>query len=275
MSQPIYFFAQGQTEGNATMKDILGGKGANLAEMTNLGIPVPPGFTISTEQCKAFNDNQNQLPPGLWKNVETYLVRLEEVMGMKFGSGQKPLLVSVRSGAASSMPGMMDTILNLGLNDESIEQLVAQAGHDRFAWDAYRRLVNMFGNVVMGIDHASFEVEMAGLKKQAGKKEDTELTTDELKELTRRYMKVFETKTGRPFPQSPMDQLRLAIEAVFRSWSNPRAVKYRKINKIAGLLGTAVNVQSMVFGNMARLPGPESASPAIRPAARTCFTANT
>jgi len=255
MSQPVYFFAKDRTEGNASMKDLLGGKGANLAEMTNLGIPVPPGFTISTEQCKAFNENGNQLPPGLWDEIEKYLGRLEEEMGRKFGDPKEPLLVSVRSGAASSMPGMMDTILNLGLNDRSVEGLIAMAGTDRFAWDAYRRLVNMFGDVVMGIDHADFEAEMNGLKQEVGKRDDTELTTDDLKELTGRYKKVFESRTGKPFPQDPREQLRLAIEAVFRSWSNPRAVKYREINKITGLLGTAVNVQVMVFGNMGDTSG--------------------
>jgi pyruvate,orthophosphate dikinase len=255
MSQPIYLFAKDRTEGNASMKELLGGKGANLAEMTNLGIPVPPGFTISTEQCKAFNENDNQLPPGLWDEVEKYMGRLEEEMGRKFGDPSAPLLVSVRSGAATSMPGMMDTILNLGLTDASVVGLISMAGTDRFAWDAFRRLVNMFGNVVMGIDHADFEAEMNGLKQEVGKRDDTELTAEDLKELTKRYEKVYQARTGNPFPQDPKEQLRLAIEAVFRSWSNPRAVKYRQINKITGLLGTAVNVQVMVFGNMGETSG--------------------
>ena len=255
MSQPIYFFAKGKTEGNASMKELLGGKGANLAEMTRLGIPVPPGFTITSEQCAAYIENDNQLPAGLLDAVEKYMQRLEEEMGRKFGDSRNPMLVSVRSGAAISMPGMMDTILNLGLNDESARGLAASAGSERFVFDAYRRLVNMFGDVVMGIDHTAFEAEMRGLKKEIGKTEDTDLTLDDLKELTRRYLKVFESHTGHPFPQDPREQLKLAVEAVFRSWANPRAVKYREINDIHGLLGTAVNVQTMVFGNMGETSG--------------------
>jgi len=255
MSQPIYFFAKGKTEGNASMKELLGGKGANLAEMTHLGIPVPPGFTITTEQCAAYIENDNQLPAGLWEAVVEYMGRLEEEMGRKFGDSRNPMLVSVRSGAADSMPGMMDTILNLGLNDESAKGLAASAGSERFVYDAYRRLVNMFGDVVMGIDHTAFEEVMEGLKKETGKTEDTALTLEDLQELTRRYLKVFESYTGRSFPQDPREQLKLAIEAVFRSWANPRAVKYREINDIHGLLGTAVNVQAMVFGNMGETSG--------------------
>ena len=255
MSQPIYFFAKGKTEGNASMKELLGGKGANLAEMTRLGIPVPPGFTITSEQCAAYIENDNQLPAGLLDAVEKYMQRLEEEMGRKFGDSRNPMLVSVRSGAAISMPGMMDTVLNLGLNDESARGLAASAGSERFVFDAYRRLVNMFGDVVMGIDHTAFEAEMRGLKKEIGKTEDTDLTLDDLKELTRRYLKVFESHTGHPFPQDPREQLKLAVEAVFRSWANPRAVKYREINDIHGLLGTAVNVQTMVFGNMGETSG--------------------
>ncbi|MBN2490089.1 MAG: pyruvate, phosphate dikinase, partial [Planctomycetes bacterium] len=255
MSQPVYFFAKDKTEGNASMKELLGGKGANLAEMTRLGIPVPPGFTLSTEQCAAFIANHNRLPAGLWEEVERYLGRLEEEMGQRFGAPERPLLLSVRSGAADSMPGMMDTILNLGLNDESVQGLVEAAGTERFAWDAYRRLVNMFGNVVMGVEHAEFEAEMQALKEETGKTADTELTTAELRDLTQRYRAVFEQKTGKAFPQAPREQLRMAVEAVFRSWSNPRAVKYRALNRITGLLGTAVNVQAMVFGNMGDTSG--------------------
>ncbi len=255
MTQPIYFFAKDKTEGNATMKELLGGKGANLAEMTNLGIPVPPGFTITTEQCAEYERLGGKLPEGLWDETERYLARLEDEMGMKFGAADNPLLVSVRSGAADSMPGMMDTILNLGLNDESVTGMATKAGNDRFAWDAYRRLVNMFGNVVMNIGHDAFEAAMRELKYETNKKEDTDLVTDELRELTRRYFAIFEQQAGRPFPQDPREQLKLSVEAVFKSWMNPRAIKYREINKITGLLGTAVNVQAMVFGNMGQTSG--------------------
>ena len=246
----VYFFGGGKAEGRADMKDILGGKGANLAEMTNLGVPVPPGFTISAEVCDYFYKHGRKYPDGLREEVEKNLKKLEELTGKKFGDKNNPLLVSVRSGAAISMPGMMDTVLNLGLNDEVVEGLAKLTNNDRFAWDSYRRFIQMFGNVVMGIEHDEFEKILDAQKKKKGVTQDTELTTEDLKEVVKEYKKLYKEKTGEDFPQNPVDQLWKAIDAVFGSWNNERAIKYREINDIKGLLGTAVNVQTMVFGNM-------------------------
>lgn len=246
----VYFFGGGKAEGRADMKDILGGKGANLAEMTNLGIPVPPGFTISAEVCDYYYKHGEKYPEGLEEEVESHLKRLEETTGKKFGDKENPLLVSVRSGAAISMPGMMDTVLNLGLNDEVVEGVAKLTNNERFAWDSYRRFIQMFGNVVMGIDHDKFEKVLETQKKKKGVTLDTELDTDDLKEVVKQYKKLYKEETGEDFPQEPKEQLWKAINAVFGSWNNERAIKYREINEIKGLLGTAVNVQTMVFGNM-------------------------
>ena len=245
----IYFFSKEKSEGNAKMKSILGGKGANLAEMAKIGIPVPPGFTISAEVCQLYLKTK-KIPSDLKQEIEKNLSRLEKVAGKKFGDENDPLLVSVRSGAAVSMPGMMDTILNLGLNSKSVEGLVKKSNDEKFAWDAFRRLIQMFGDVVMGIAHSKFEKELEKIKEKAGVKQDIELEAEDLKELVKNYKALYKKETGKEFPESPKEQLFLAIEAVFKSWNNPRAIKYREINNIEGLLGTATNVQAMVFGNL-------------------------
>ncbi|ANQ53280.1 pyruvate phosphate dikinase [Thermosipho sp. 1063] len=247
----VYFFANGQAEGRADMKEILGGKGANLAEMTNIGIPVPPGFTISTEVCKYYYDHGKTYPEDLKTQVDEALKRLEEVTGKKLGDPEKPLLVSVRSGAAVSMPGMMDTILNLGLNDETVKGLARLTNNERFAYDAYRRFLQMFGDTALGISHAEFEKALEARKKAKGVKLDVELDAEDLKALVEDYKKIYE-KFGKEFPQDTYKQLWAAIDAVFGSWMNERAIKYRQINNIkeGELLGTAVNIVTMVFGNM-------------------------
>ncbi len=245
----VYFFGGGKADGTAKMKEYLGGKGANLAEMTNLGIPVPPGFTLSTKVCEAYYKNNKSYSKAVIKEVEENLVKLEKLMGKQLGDPKDPLLVSVRSGAAVSMPGMMDTVLNLGLNDKALEGLIANTGNPRFAWDAYRRFINMFGDVVRGVPHGVFEHELEAVKKKQRVELDTELNADDLKEVVTRYKEVYKKHTKENFPQDPKKQLWAAIDAVFGSWNNPRAIKYRKINEIKGLLGTAVNVQTMVFGN--------------------------
>ncbi|HHT9110921.1 MAG TPA: pyruvate, phosphate dikinase, partial [Candidatus Brocadiaceae bacterium] len=259
----VYFFGNGTAEGNATMKHRLGGKGANLAEMTNLGIPVPPGFTISTEVCDAYYKNNLQYPPGLEKDIEQNLSRLEKLMGKKLGDAENPLLVSVRSGAAASMPGMMDTVLNLGLNPDAVKGLIKKTGNERFAWDAYRRFITMFGDVVMGVERHDFEEVLDQYKKKARVKNDTDLNAEQLKNIVEDFKAIYKKKTKESFPNDPHAQLDKAIQAVFSSWNNPRAVKYRQLYEIKGLLGTAVNVQAMVFGNM----GNHSAT-------GVCFTRN-
>lgn len=251
----IYFFAHGKADGNAKMRDLLGGKGANLAEMTNLGIPVPPGFTISTVACKYYYHNEEKWPQGLEEELKQAMRKLEEVTGKKFGDKENPLLVSVRSGAAISMPGMMDTILNLGLNDDTVQGLIAKTNNSRFAYDAYRRFVQMFGNVVLGIKHSEFEKLLEKKKEERGVKLDTELSAQDLKELVLEFKKLVKEKTGKDFPEEPWEQLKMAVNAVFASWNNERAIKYRNINKIPHDLGTAVNVQTMVFGNMGENSG--------------------
>ncbi|AEJ19450.1 pyruvate, phosphate dikinase [Gracilinema caldarium] len=245
----VYFFGEGKAEGDAKMKELLGGKGANLAEMTNLGIPVPPGFTISTEVCAAYYENKQKYPEGLEKEVLDNLTKLEKVMGKKLGDPEDPLLVSVRSGAAVSMPGMMDTILNLGMNDKAVVGLANKTGNPRFAWDAYRRFIQMYGDIVMGIPHDEFEEALAAMKKAKKVELDTGLDAKDLENLVVEYKKIYKKHTKKDFPQNPLDQLWGAINAVFGSWMNERAIKYRELNNIKGLKGTAVNVQSMVFGN--------------------------
>jgi len=238
------------SEGSKDMKDLLGGKGANLAEMTSMGIPVPDGFTITTEACIAYGKQDNQFPEGLDAEIESHLVRLEEATGKKLGDPDSPLLVSVRSGAKFSMPGMMDTVLNLGLNDGSVLGLAKKTGDDRFAWDAYRRFIQMFGKVVMEVEGQLFEDAITIRRDEAGVKFDNELNPDQLKLLVEDFKQILEKETGRSFPSEPREQMELSIQAVFRSWGNPRAVTYRRHYNISDDLGTAVNVQLMVFGNM-------------------------
>jgi pyruvate, orthophosphate dikinase len=245
----VYFFGKGKADGDAKMKSILGGKGANLAEMTNLGIPVPPGFTISIDVCGAYYENKNKYPKGVKEEVEASLKRLEAMMNKKLGDPNDPLLVSVRSGAAMSMPGMMDTILNLGISDKSVKGISAKTGNPRFAWDAYRRFIQMYGDVVMGVEHKLFEEALHAVKKAKKVELDTELSASDLEKLVEEYKKIVKNNTGKDFPQAPLDQLWGAINAVFGSWMSKRAVKYRQLENITTLKGTAVNVQSMVFGN--------------------------
>lgn len=246
----VYFFGGGKADGNAKMKELLGGKGANLAEMTRLGVPVPAGFTIATKVCGEYYKSDGKWPEGLAEEVDKNLAKLEKAMNAKLGDPRKPLLVSVRSGAAVSMPGMMDTVLNLGLNDEVIEGIISKTGNVRFAYDIYRRFIDMFGDVVMGCHHEYFEEKIDAAKKKAGVKVDSDLSGEQLKGVVEEYKKVYEKHVGAMFPQDGKVQLKHAVDAVFGSWNAPRAVKYRELNKITGLLGTAVNVQAMVFGNM-------------------------
>jgi len=245
----VYSFGDGKAEGRSDMKELLGGKGANLAEMSSIGIPVPPGFTITTEVCHDYYDADRKLPEAVKPQVEDALKLVESQSGKKFGDSQDPLLVSVRSGAALSMPGMMNTILNLGLNDVSVEGLARKTGNARFAYDGYRRLIDMFGSTAMGVEHEAFEHELSKLKQEKKVKLDTDLTADDLKELVSRYKAVYSKHVGEGFPQDPKDQLWKAIMAVFNSWMGNKAVQYRRIERITNLKGTAVNVQAMVFGN--------------------------
>jgi pyruvate,orthophosphate dikinase len=231
------------------MKETLGGKGAGLAEMTRAGVPVPPGFTISTDVCEYYYDHDETYPDGLEQEVQRHLDQLESMMGKTLGDPEDPLLVSVRSGAAISMPGMMDTVLNLGLNDKAVSGLAGKSGNQRFAWDSYRRFINMFGDVVMGVAHEEFEKVLEKMKKNKGVELDTELDADDLAKLVKQYKDVYKKHTGEDFPQDPKDQMWKAINAVFGSWNNPRAINYRRLNEIKGLKGTAVTVMSMVFGN--------------------------
>jgi pyruvate,orthophosphate dikinase len=259
--QYVYFYGHSKkdTEGDTTYRAILGGKGANLAEMANAGVPVPPGFTISTEACAYYSKTGGKVPPGMMDQLKKKLAHLEKVMGKKLGDSRDPLLVSVRSGAAVSMPGMMDTVLNLGMNDKSVQGFIKQTGNERAAWDCYRRFIDMFGDVVMGptsgLTHHDFEVELEKLKKKYKAAEDTDLNSDQLKELVEIYKKVYQKKVKAPFPQDPFKQLDLSFRAVFNSWNSERAEKYRQINKITGLMGTAVNICSMVFGNLGQDSG--------------------
>ncbi|UCC95759.1 MAG: pyruvate, phosphate dikinase [Candidatus Omnitrophota bacterium] len=264
----IYFFSKGKAEGNTKMKHLLGGKGANLAEMCNIGLPVPGGFTITTEVCKSYYEHNNKYPKELKSQVEENLRKLERTVDKKFGDKKNPLLVSVRSGAAVSMPGMMDTILNLGLNDEVVEGMIKLTRNERFVWDAYRRFIQMFGDVAIGVPRHAFEHELEEVKRSIARKKrisdaeslvqealnkqvpDIALGMNDLKELVSRYKRIYKQHTKEDFPQDPKKQLMAAIDAVFGSWNNQRAIAYREIHQIRGLLGTAVNVQTMVFGNM-------------------------
>ncbi len=251
----VYYFGQKKVEGTAKMRDLLGGKGANLAEMISIGLPVPPGFTISTEACAYYSANNGEYPAGLREEVLAQLSLLEEEMGAKLGDPANPLLVSVRSGAASSMPGMMDTVLNLGLTPESAQALADKSGNPRFAWDSYRRFMQMFGDVVMGVPHEKFEKALQDVKNERNKVADTDLDVDDLLEVVKRYRELYKKVVNEDFPTDPIDQLFKSINAVFDSWNNDRAIKYRQMNDIRGLLGTAVNVQAMVFGNMGESSG--------------------
>ncbi|HCL89965.1 MAG TPA: pyruvate, phosphate dikinase, partial [Candidatus Atribacteria bacterium] len=246
MKKYVYFF----NEGKGDMKSVLGGKGAGLAEMTRIGIPVPQGFTITTEVCVEYYKNDKRYPQGLEEQIEENLKKLEQVSKKGFGDSQNPLLVSVRSGAPISMPGMMDTVLNLGLNDVTIQGIIEKTKNERFAYDSYRRFMQMFGNVVLGIEHDKFEHLLEELKRELKVKLDTEIDCEGLKILVERYKKLVKQEIGKDFPQEPKAQLKTAIDAVFNSWNTKRAVTYRRINKIPDDLGTAVNVQEMVFGNM-------------------------
>lgn len=246
----VYYFGKTKTEGKGLSKGLLGGKGVNLAEMTSIGLPVPPGFTITTECCDSYYKSGKKLPAGLMDQVHAAVKMLEKELGKKFGDNENPLLFSVRSGAAASMPGMMNTILNLGLNDAATEGLAKATRNERFAYDAYRRLINMFGDVVMGMEHETFEHAFDKVKAKYKVTEDTDVPAEGLKLLCEEYKAAFKKHTGKDFPQDPVKQLELSIEAVFGSWMTSRAVRYREIEGIRGLLGTAVNVQSMVYGNM-------------------------
>jgi pyruvate,orthophosphate dikinase len=251
----VYFFGGKTADGDGKQKELLGGKGANLAEMCKIGIPVPPGFTITTEVCAAYYDNGKKIPEEALPQIDEALKKVEATFGKKFGDTADPLLVSVRSGAALSMPGMMNTILNLGLTDASVEGLAKKTGNPRFAYDSYRRLIDMFGSTAMGVEHEHFEHEIHKMKDEKKVKLDTDLTADDLKELVKRYKAVYKKDVGEDFPQDPKKQLMLAINAVFNSWNGKKAIEYRRIERITGLKGTAVNVQAMVFGNMGNTSG--------------------
>ncbi|MBC06407.1 pyruvate, phosphate dikinase [Thalassospira sp.] len=250
MTKWVYGFGGGSAEGRSDMRELLGGKGANLAEMCNLGLPVPPGFTITTEVCTAFYDNDRAYPDGLNAEVETALAAVEKLVGRSFGDAKDPLLVSVRSGARASMPGMMDTVLNLGLNDETVEALASVSGDRRFAYDSYRRFIQMYGDVVLGVDHYHFEDILETVKEDKGVTLDTDMSADDWAEVVEAFKKKVQSELGQPFPQDPREQLWGAIGAVFGSWMNARANTYRRLHNIPASWGTAVNVQAMVFGNM-------------------------
>src|SRR3989441_7892906 len=242
----VYLFE----EGNKDMRDLLGGKGAGVAEMTRAGLPVPPGFTITTEACNAYYASGKRFPDGMWEQAIEALHHVEEKAGKKVGDVKNPLLVSVRSGAKFSMPGMMDTVLNLGLNPQTLEGLARLTNDRRFALDAYRRFIQMFGKIVLGIEAEKFEKRLEHAKERAKVKTDPELKPEQLEKLVKEFKDIILKESGKPFPDEPQEQLRAAIEAVFSSWNNKRAIDYRNFNKIPHDLGTAVNVQSMVFGNM-------------------------
>ncbi len=250
MSKYVYSFGPGASDGSAAMRNLLGGKGANLAEMASIGLPVPPGFTITTEVCTAFYDNDRAYPEGLRAQVDAALAKVEGEVGRRFGDKHNPLLVSVRSGARVSMPGMMDTVLNLGLNDVTVQGLAEGAGDSRFAWDSYRRFIQMYGSVVLGVAHHRFEEIIENVKLDEGATEDTQLSAQDWHRVVEAYKEVVQAETGKPFPQDPHDQLWGAVGAVFGSWMNQRAITYRRLHEIPADWGTAVNVQAMVFGNM-------------------------
>jgi len=251
----VFFFGDDATEGDATQRELLGGKGANLAEMCRIGLPVPPGFTIATSVCKRFYEEDEAIPADVVAQIDNAIGRLERAMSRRFGDPEQPLFVSVRSGAAVSMPGMMDTVLNLGLNDATLDGLAKDSGNRRFALDSYRRLIQMFGDVVMGCDHRRFETALSDVKASRSALQDTDLDEAGMEEVVRRFREVYRDHVGSDFPQDPRLQLAHAIEAVFRSWNTARAVKYREIHSITGLVGTAVNAQAMVFGNLGDTSG--------------------
>ena len=255
MAKYVYFFGDGKAEGSSLMRNLLGGKGCELAEMTNLGIPVPPGFTITTQAWTEYNGQGGRYPDGLWDEIIEHLGKLEAMTQASLGGADRPLLVSVRSGARVSMPGMMETVLNLGLNDETVQGLAARTGNPRFAWDCYRRFIAMFGNVVLRIKREVFEEELRALKRRLGVISDPEVPADELRGLVQTYQDLVAQRTAGPFPQDPREQLRLAINAVFESWFAKKAVEYRRINGIPADWGTAVTVMSMVFGNLGESSG--------------------
>ena len=255
MGKYVYFFGGGKADGRGTMKGVLGGKGAGLAEMTNANLPVPPGFTITTAACRLYFENGFRFPDEIGQEADAALDRLQDLLGQEFGSDSRPLLVSVRSGAEFSMPGMMDTILNLGMNDKTVEVVARQSNNARFAYDSYRRFIQMFGNVVMGIPGAGFDSILERQKRKRRTKRDTDLGVKDLKEVARLYKQLIRGVKGKSFPQDPIRQLKMARESVFRSWYNPRAKTYRRLNKIPNDLGTAVNVQAMVFGNVGSSSG--------------------
>ena len=242
----VYLFK----EGSADMRNLLGGKGANLAEMTNLGLPVPQGFTVTTEACTRYYEDGQVIAEEIVDQINQAMTELEKITGKKFGVKSNPLLVSVRSGARVSMPGMMDTILNLGLNDETVEGLAELTNNERFAYDSYRRFIQMFSDVVMGIEKIKFDEIFDGVKEENNAKEDTDLTAENLKAIVKKFKELYRKEMGEEFPQNPKEQLLEAVKAVFRSWENPRAIVYRRMNDIPSSWGTAVNVQAMVFGNM-------------------------
>lgn len=247
----VYLFS----EGNASMRELLGGKGANLAEMTNLGIPVPTGFTVTTEACIKYYKDGKKLADEVVQQITDAMREVEKETNKKFGSEENPLLVSVRSGARVSMPGMMDTILNLGLNDKTVESLSKLTNNERFAYDSYRRFIQMFSDVVMGIDKRDFEDVLDQMKEEKGVDYDTDLTSEDLKKIVVKFKEIYKKEMREDFPQEPKEQLLAAVTAVFGSWDNPRAIVYRRLNDIPGDWGTAVNVQSMVFGNMGETSG--------------------
>src|SRR5215475_1155150 len=255
MTKYVYFFGAGKAEGSSVMRNLLGGKGCELAEMTNLGIPVPPGFTITTQAWAAYNRTGRSFPDGLWAQVDAALEKLEHDAGLVLGDPQRPLLVSVRSGARVSMPGMMETVLNLGLNDETVEGLAAWTHNERFAWDCYRRFITMFGDVVLDIRREAFDEQLAATKRRLGVKSDPEIPAAELRKLVDSYKDVVAARSHAPFPQEPREQLQLAVRAVFDSWYGKKAVEYRRINNIPADWGTAVTVMSMVFGNLGDTSG--------------------
>ncbi len=255
MTKYVYFFGGGKAEADKTMKETLGGKGANLAEMTNIGIPVPPGFTIGTQVCDEYYKNDRKYTKEILKQIDENIAKLEKTSKMKLGDSKNPLLVSVRSGAAVSMPGMMDTVLNLGLNETTLKAIIKKTKNERFAWDSYRRFIQMFGDVVMNVPHHDFEAILSQIKTKYKAKEDNDLKIKHLQEVVKEYKKLYKQVTGENFPTNPREQLQKSIDAVFGSWNNSRAIKYREINDIKGLIGTAVNVQTMVFGNMGATSG--------------------
>ncbi|MBO4929565.1 MAG: pyruvate, phosphate dikinase, partial [Clostridia bacterium] len=246
MHKYVYLFK----EGNGSMRELLGGKGANLAEMTNLGMPVPQGFTITTEACTQYYEDGEKINDDIQAQIMEYIGKMEEITGKKFGDLENPLLVSVRSGARASMPGMMDTILNLGLNEQVVEVIAKKSGNPRWAYDCYRRFIQMYSDVVMEVGKKYFEELIDKMKEDRGVTQDVELTADDLKELAEQFKAEYKSKIGVDFPTDPKEQLMGAVKAVFRSWNNPRAIYYRRMNDIPGSWGTAVNVQSMAFGNM-------------------------